>query len=69
MPNNATTHRFSLNGATFTTDPTTVRVLRSLIPAARAAGDSSAVIAVLALGLQTGRITHVDGPHPFGGDQ
>ncbi len=47
---------FTLNGKTYTTDSETVAVLRSIIGSARASGDSSAVQALLALGITTGRI-------------
>ena len=50
------TKRFELNGTSYTTDETTLRVLHSIMPAAKQTNDSSAVIAVLELGLATGRI-------------
>ncbi|ABW35085.1 hypothetical protein Dgeo_3044 (plasmid) [Deinococcus geothermalis DSM 11300] len=52
----------TLNGTTYRTDAETLAVLHSIIPAAKASGDSSAVQAVLALGLATGRI--VEGGKP-----
>lgn len=57
---NGQTHRFALNGKTYRTDPRTLSVLRSIIPAAKASGDSSAVQAVLHLGTTTGRIVEVE---------
>lgn len=45
-----------MNGKTYTTDAETLNVLRSIIPAAKASGDYSAVAAVMELGLKTGRI-------------
>lgn len=53
------TNQFELNGKTYKTDGETVKVLRSIIPAAKTTGDSSAVIAVMSLGLATGRIIEV----------
>lgn len=48
---------FELNGKVYRTDAETLAVLRSIVPAAKRTGDSSAVQAVIILGLQTGRIT------------
>lgn len=48
--------KFELDGLNYTTDPETVKVLRSIAPAARRSGDPSAVAAIMVLGLQTGRI-------------
>ena len=48
--------KFELNGKKYSTDGETVKVLRSIMVSAKATGDSSAVIAVMALGLKTGRI-------------
>lgn len=48
--------RFELNGMIYLTDDETLRVLRTMIPSAKDSGDSSAVIAMLSLGEQTGRI-------------
>ena len=50
------TKTFKLNGETYNTDAATLNVLRSIIPSAKRTGDSSAVIAVMELGLATGRI-------------
>lgn len=54
------TEIFEMNGNTYTTDADTLNVLRSLVPAAKLSGDSSAVIAVIALGENTGRIRKVE---------
>jgi hypothetical protein len=53
------TMQFELNGVAYITDLETLEVLRSLMPSARASGDSSAVMAVLYAGLHTGRIREV----------
>ncbi len=50
---------FTLNGKTYQTDTETMRVLQSVMPGAKATGDSSAVIAMIELGKMTGRITEV----------
>ncbi len=50
------TKTFKLNGTTYRTDSETLQVLRSVMPSAKSTGDSSAVIAIVALGLQSGRI-------------
>jgi len=50
---------FELNGNAYQTDSETLQVLRTLVPSAKATKDSSAVAAVLALGLHTGRITKI----------
>jgi hypothetical protein len=47
---------FELNGQSYSTDAETLAVLRSVAPSAKASGDSSAVIAIVELGLRTGRI-------------
>ena len=47
---------FSLNGKTYLSDEETVKTLASIIPAAKANGDTSAVQAMIVLGLKTGRI-------------
>jgi hypothetical protein len=49
-------NRFELNGTWYETDAETLALLRQIIPSARETGDSSAVIAVMALGEMTGRI-------------
>lgn len=51
---------FELNGRRFRTDAETVEVLRSIIPSAMESGDSSAVIAIVELGLKTGRIVEIE---------
>lgn len=53
MTNN---HTFELNGRCYTTDQATIEALRSVVPGAEISGDSSAVQAVLELGLATRRI-------------
>jgi len=50
---------FELNGKSYSTDSETLSVLRSIMPTARETGDSSAVIAVMAIGEKTGRITEL----------
>jgi hypothetical protein len=50
------TSRFELNGTNYATDKQTISVLRSIMPSAKATGDSTAVMAVIFLGLQVGRI-------------
>lgn len=52
-------NQFTLNGKTYTADDQTIAVLRSIVPDAHATGDSTAVQAVMALGLKTGRIGEV----------
>lgn len=51
--------RFELNGKIYETDAETLDVLRIIIPAAKKSGDSSAVMAVIFLGIETGRIVVV----------
>lgn len=53
------TKTFELNGRSFRTDEETLNVLRSVIPSAKKNNDSSAVAAVLGLGLMTGRIVEI----------
>ena len=48
--------RFKRNGRRYVTDSETRDRLRSIIPEAKASGDSSAVIAVLDAGIASGRI-------------
>ena len=48
--------RFKLNGRRYVTDSETRDLLRSIIPNAKASGDSSAVIAVMEVGIASGRI-------------
>jgi hypothetical protein len=50
---------FEMNGITYRTDAATLEVLRSIIPAAKASNDYSAVAAVMHLGLASGRICEV----------
>lgn len=50
---------FTLNGKTYATDAETLAVLNSVMPSAKATGDSSAVIAIIELGLKFGRIQEV----------
>lgn len=50
---------FQLNGSTYETDAATLKVLRSVTPAAKASGDGSAVQAIIFLGMQTGRVRKV----------
>lgn len=51
--------QFELNGEIYETDEEALQVLRSLVPRAKATGDSSAVIAMIELGLISGRIRKV----------
>lgn len=53
---------FELNGKTYKTDKETIKVLRTIIPAAKKSGDSSAVIAMITLGELTGRIQEIPTP-------
>ena len=50
------TKTFKLNGKVYRTDEATLSVLRSVMPAAKATGDSTAVMAIIFLGIQTGRV-------------
>lgn len=50
---------FELNGKTYTTDAETLNVLRSIMPSAKSTGDSTAVQAVMYMGLHTNRIVDV----------
>lgn len=50
---------FEMNGKGYETDSETLNVLRSIVPAAHESGDSSAVMAVMILGEQTGRIKEI----------
>ena len=47
---------FEMNGIFYQTDDATLEVLRSIIPPAKETGDTSAVAAVMMLGLQAGII-------------
>ena len=53
------TDKFEMNGKTYKTDKDTIEVLRSIVPAAKATGDATAVAAIMALGIKTGRIVEV----------
>lgn len=53
------TNKFELNNKQYSTDSETINVLRSIMASAKATGDSTAVIAVMALGLKTGRIVEL----------
>lgn len=55
------TMRFEMNGKSYLTDEETLQVLRSLVPAAKVAGDFTAVAAVMEAGLRWGRIVE-EGP-------
>lgn len=57
--------KFELNGKTYTTDKATIKTLQSIMDAAKTSGDSSAVMAVLFLGLKTGRITEINIVNPI----
>lgn len=48
---------FEMNGRAYGTDAATLAVLQSIVPAAKASGDMTAVKAVMDLGLAVGRIT------------
>jgi hypothetical protein len=50
---------FEINGSAYLTDDETLAVLRVLVPCAKEAQDSTAVQAVMMLGLHTGRIVHL----------
>lgn len=50
---------FEMNGKTYETDAETLALLRSIVPAAKETGDSSAVAAVMILGEQGGRIRQI----------
>jgi hypothetical protein len=50
---------FEMNGKAYATDRETLDVLRSIVPAAKAAGDMSAVMAVMDMGIATGRIIEI----------
>lgn len=51
--------QFELNGVTYEADADTLAALRSIMPAAKDSSDYSAVTAVMALGLKTGRIGRI----------
>jgi hypothetical protein len=50
---------FEMNGKGYRTDEQTLNVLRSIVPAAKETGDTSAVAVVMELGLQMGRIKEI----------
>jgi hypothetical protein len=50
------TATFEMNGKAYRTDEETLNVLRSIVPAGKAANDMTAIAAVMHLGLATGRI-------------
>lgn len=50
---------FEMNGTTYQTDAATLNLLRSIVPAAKDSGDVTAVAAVMALGLKSGRIVEL----------
>lgn len=47
---------FEMNGKSYKTDEETLNVLRSVVPAAKASNDMSAVIFLMDIGQETGRI-------------
>ena len=51
---------FQMNEKSYETDKETLELLRSLVPAAKKSKDFSAITAVMALGLETGRIKELD---------
>lgn len=52
---------FEMNRKSYKTDEETLNVLRGIVSSAKKSNDMSAVIAVMALGLKTGRITEIKG--------
>ena len=50
---------FEMNGKEYKTNENTLNVLRSIVPAAKADRDMSAVMTVMALGLAAGRIIEI----------
>lgn len=50
------TATFEMNGLIYRTDHKTLEVLRSIVPSAKKTNDYSAVMAVMSLGLKSGRI-------------
>lgn len=52
--------KFEMNGDCYETDIETLNVLRVIVPSAKKADDMSAVIAVMSLGLSTGRIRKIN---------
>ena len=49
-------HKFEMSGKEYRTDKETLEILRSIVPAAKETGDTSAVAAIMAMGIKTGRI-------------
>lgn len=58
MPTHTVT--FEMNGHAYLTDVETLDVLRSIVPAAKASNDPSAVALVMELGLAGGRILQLN---------
>lgn len=50
---------FEMSGKGYRTDKETLKVLRSIVPAAKKAGDFSAVVAVMVAGLKWGKIVEM----------
>lgn len=50
---------FTINNRTYRTDAETLSVLRSVVPSAKATNDSSAVAAIMFLGIKTGSIVDI----------
>jgi len=50
---------FEMNGRNYKTDLATLDVIRSIVPAAKASGDMSAVICIMDLGEASGKIVEV----------
>ena len=50
---------FEMNGKAYQTDDETLELLRDIVPQAKQAQDFSAVIAVMVLGEQAGRIKEI----------
>lgn len=51
---------FGMNGKGYSTDEVTLNMLRSIVPAAKACNDFSAVMFAMELGLQVGRIVEIN---------
>jgi len=51
---------FEMNGKAYKTNEETLKVLRSIVPAARESGDSSAVQFLMAGGQMTGLIKEIE---------
>lgn len=50
---------FEMNGKSYRTDVETLKILRSIVPSAKATGDASAVSVVMSFGLRSGRIVEL----------